>query len=229
MDTERKSILGYAAIILAVVALRAGLELFPVDHPQARQSLLQWKEILLLAAMGLAALRLAPRAGFADLWDRRVGAVGRFVVPLGLGAAFAALTAGESLLHHWPNFHVPFPQSVFVYGSAAVLYEVKYHLLPVVLVVWLAYDLGAGARWGRAWFWTVAVLLSLYEPLHQVPAMVRMGMVSGSPWVAASFAKIFLASLVPLYLFRRSGFLALVGFRFATYMLWHVLWPAVYF
>ncbi len=109
MDTEKKSALSYLLLILAVVVLRAGLALFPVDHPQARQSLLQWKEILLLAAM------------------------------------------------------------------------------------------------------------------------VRMGMVSGAPWLAASSAKIFLASLVPLSLFCRSRFLALVGFRFATSMLWHVLWPAVCF
>jgi hypothetical protein len=229
MDTERQSALSYLAIIGAVLLLRTGLAMFPVDHPQAHQSLIQWTEILLLAPIGYALLRLAPRAGFPDLWDEGVGVVGRFIVPLALGVVFAGLTVVESLVHHWPNFHVPFPQSIFVYGSASVLYEVKYHLVPVVLIVWIVYDLGLGEKWGEKAFWIVAILLSLYEPLHQMPGMVRMHMVSGTPWIAASFAKIFVTDLVTLYLFRRSGFFALVGLRFSTYMLWHVAWPLVYF
>ncbi len=229
MNSARRSALWYGALVLGVLLLRSALAAFPVDHPQARQSLLHWKDMALLLAMGFALVRLAPRAGFPDLCDDRTSAVGRFLVPLGLGVLFGVLTIGESLLHHWPNFHVPWPQSLFVYGSASVLYELKYHVLPLVLIVWAAYDVGAGDRRGRAVFWAAAVVISVYEPLNQLPNMVKMGMVSGAPWIAASFAKIFLGNLVPLVLFRRSGMLALIGFRFATYMVWHVAWPALHF
>lgn len=229
MTTEKKSALAYAVLILFVIVLRVALTLFPVDHPQARQALIQWKEIFLLAAMGFALVRLAPRAGFPDLWNDQVSQTSRFLVPAGLAILFAGLTMAESLLYQWPNFHVPFPQSVFVYGSASVLYELKYHLMPMVLIVWAGYDLGLGDTGGRRLFWIVAILVSVYEPLNQLPGMVKMGMVSGTFSIAASGTKIFLGNLVPLYLFRRSGLLAMIVFRFVTYMLWHVAWPVLYF
>lgn len=229
MSDLRKSTLTYGLIFLVVILFKAGLTLFPADHPQTRQSLIQWNEILLWGAVGFGLLRLAPRAGFPDIWDEGVSQVRRFLVPLILGVGLAGLTIGESLVHGWPDFHVPFPQSVFVYGSVSVLYEIKYHLLPIVLIVWIAFDLKLEKRWQSIFFWTVAILLSLYEPFNQIRLMVKMKMVSGTLWTAASFIKIFLANLVPLYLFKRSGFFSLVGFRFGSYLVWHIIWPVIYF
>ncbi len=229
MAETKKNALTYGLIVLVILLFKFSLILFPVDHPQTRQSLLHVNEILLWTSVGFGLLRLAPKAGFPDIWEKGIGQVQRLLVPFAGGVVLALLTIGESLLHGWPNFHVPFPQSVFVYGSASVLYEIKYHLLPIVLIVWIACDLELEKKWENIFFWVVAGLLSLYEPFNQIRGMLKAGMVSGALWICITFLKIFLANLIPLYLFKRSGFFGLVGFRFGAYLGWHIIWPAVYF
>jgi hypothetical protein len=218
----------FAGLILTVILSKVVYTLAQLDDPIVEQGVNSWLGILLVAGLGFLALKLAPRAGFPDLWDERVSNRQRFLMPMIVGIIFGIgqvilvpLTLGLEI----PM--VAFPLAVPVYLSGGILMEMVFHLIPVVLLVWFFADILLKQRWQEQVFWIVAILLSLLEPVAQTAGMVQMGLISSPVLAAILFGFIFAANLVPLYFFRRYGFLAPVAWRLSNYLIWHIIWPII--
>jgi hypothetical protein len=123
---------------------------------------------------------------------------------------------------------VAFPLSVPVYLSGGILMEMVFHLIPVVLLVWFFANVLLRNQWQEKVFWVVAILLSLLEPVAQTVGMYQMGILSNPILAVVLFGFIFAANLVPLYFFRRYGFLAPVTWRLSNYFIWHIIWPIIF-
>ena len=98
--------------------------------------------------------------------------------------------------------------------------EVFYRLLPIPLLLWLISNVALRGRGQDQVFAALAALTSLIEPVTQdLPALQRPELA-----VAASvvFVIDYALNLVQAILFRRSGFLAAILMRVATYAVWHV-------
>ncbi len=225
----RNRTLAYLAPAALAVAARIALDLYPVDHPVAQAPMLGWPALLLVLALGYPALLLAEREGCAPAWAGRGAAAPRLLAPALLGLAFAGVEIGVSLLRDFPNFHAPFPGSIPTYLAFGTVYEIRYHLLPLGVGLWVAGRLLLRGRRSGLVFWAAALAISLREPLGQIGGLRAMGLIEGPFWTVFFFAFVFAANLVPLYLFRRHGLFALLVFRLANYALWHVAWPAVVF
>ena len=100
----------FAGLILAVILSKVVYTLAQLNDPIVEQGVNSWLGILLVAGLGFLALKLAPRAGFPDLWDERVSNRQRFMLPIVVGIAFGigqvilvSLTLG--LVPVFPAFH----------------------------------------------------------------------------------------------------------------------------
>ena len=153
---------------------------------------------------------------------------GIFFRKLLLGVLFGVYEIGKSLILHYPNFHVPFPVSVPVYVSGGTLYEIKYHLIPIIAASVILVKI-LGKRYATPVFWTLALALSVYEPWKQVASMVEWKIINSTFWITESAVMIFVANIVPFYFLKKHGFVSMLIMRLTTYFIWHIIWPPIYF
>ncbi|AKB84521.1 hypothetical protein [Methanococcoides methylutens] len=229
MDKLTSSDRTFIGLIVVMVLGKATWEYFDVNHPIVQQWTATWSAIIVVALLGAVCIKLAPKAGFPEIWDQKIPNKQRIVIPILLGIGFSIIEILVGLALQLPNIHVKFPLSIPVYVSGGIFLEILYHLIPVVALTWLISTiLLKGERQNQA-FIAVAILASLWEPVMQITGMQQMGMLTSAFFAVGLFIFIFAGNLIPITLFRKYGFLAPVIWRLADYSIWHVIWPILYY
>jgi hypothetical protein len=166
---------------------------------------------VLLVALGLLGVWLAPRTGFTDLFDAQVSNRQRFGRPL---LVYTWVIHPEPVTELTP-FMQPFPYSILLYSSGALYTDCLYRLIPLPLLMWLVGGLILRNPKTEWLFWVLALLSSLVEPIEQL--------LTDSPvLIAYSFGTGYAMNLIQAVFFRRYGFLACLSVRLGHYTLWHV-------
>ncbi|MBN1221495.1 MAG: hypothetical protein JXM69_21420 [Anaerolineae bacterium] len=218
----------FLGLIAIIVLSKVIWTLAQLDDPIVRQGVNSWFGIILITGLGAVALKLAPKAGFCELWDPTVSNRQRLIIPIMVGAAFGIMQIGlVSLMLGLEIPMVGFPLSIPVYLSGGILMEILYHLIPMALLMWFITGVLLKGKWQEQVFWIMAILLSLLEPVAQTMGMYQMGILSNALLATILFGYIFAANLTPLYFFRKYGFLAPVVWRLANYLIWHIIWPTI--
>lgn len=170
--TRKISFYSYLGIAAAVCASKAVIMLSDLKHPLARSATLHWSHILLILGIGFVVTVYAPYGEIKNSPGGYEKIKQWLVLPVLLGVLFGVYEIGKSLILHYPNFHVAFPFSIPVYVAGGTLYEIKYHLIPIVaasiILLWVFKK-----RHASAIFWVLALALSVYEPWKQVTALVN--------------------------------------------------------
>jgi len=134
---------------------------------------------------------------------------------LALGAVLALPPIAIDLAMPFPRgMNLPLPGALFFYLAIALVAEVVFHLVPLA-----ALNALLPRRVSRLWLFLPVVFV---EPLFQ--AMVTDGPALQS-WLV--IGNVSLISATQLWLFRRYGFVAMIGVRLAFYLFWHILWGAL--
>ncbi|MEL4305713.1 hypothetical protein [Methanococcoides sp. LMO-2] len=229
MDKLTSSNRTFIGLIVMMLLGKATWEYFDVNHPIVQQWTATWSAIIVVALLGAVCIKLAPKAGFPEIWDQKIPNKQRIVIPILLGIGFSIIEILVGLVLQLPNIHVQFPFSIPVYVSGGIFLEILYHLIPVVALTWLISTILLKGEKQNQVFIAVAVLASLWEPVMQITGMQQMGMLTSAFFAVSLFIFIFAGNLVPIILFRKYGFLAPVIWRLADYSIWHVIWPLLYY
>src|SRR5215470_13844611 len=229
---SRRSVLTYLGLIAYLVAVKIVLGLASITGVVASQEqLFGWPVIVGLAVLGSVSVWLAPRAGLPELWDVRVSARARWLLPALAGGALGALTL---LIHELTGFatvlakaanistiNVAFPGSLLFYSGGAIVLESTYRLILIVFPLWLTSTVVLRGRARTPVFWALALAIAVLEPLTQ------MSIVSGHPVMPLLGLYMYAINVIEFYLLWRGGFLAPVAFRIGFYLFWHVLGGAL--
>jgi hypothetical protein len=230
-------LVGYLALVKTVI-----LPLFPPIAIDAVNAVFSWPVILIFSLLGLVGVWLADRTGFMPALDPRVSNRQRYGIPLLVGGGIGALaslldlvTKGTQFLAEnmgVESFNTDYPLSLFVYTSGTVIVESLFRLFPFPVLLWLISYVVLKKRWQEPTFWTLAILLSLMEPLFQLIGQM-------TPEVMANFWPFFVALFLPFlltnypmgiaqaYVFRRFGFLASFTLRMGYYIIWHIVYGSL--
>jgi hypothetical protein len=122
-----------------------------------------------------------------------------------------------------PSMNVPFPASIAHYTCGGVLQECLFRIGPIPILTWVFGKLlfRDGAK--PAVFWTVAIVLSLLEPVGEAAMMAR-----AYPVLALTSASVgVFGNVAWVALYRRYGWPVLIIVRVVLELGWHVVWPAV--
>jgi len=223
ISTSDKTFFGLVLILIIAKVIWAS---FQLDHPIVQQSINSWVAVVLAAALGFVALKLAQRTGFPDMWDEEISNQQRFVIPVLFGLGFAVIQIIlVTLVLRLDIPMVKFPLSIPVYLFGGIILEIFYRLIPMVFLVWLISNLLLRKRWQEQVFWVVAILLCLVEPVMQTIGMYQMGIITDILLTAILFVFVFAGNLIPTYFFRKYGFLAAIVWRLTDYLIWHIIWP----
>jgi len=164
------------------------------------------------------------------------------LIPLGIGGVIGTLaslldlvTKGTQFIAEnmgVDSFNTDYPLSLFVYTSGTVIVEALFRLFPFPVLLWLISYVILKKRWQEQTFWTLAIILSLLEPLFQLIGQM-------TPEVMQNFGRFFVTLFLPMlltnypmgiaqaYVFRRYGFLASFTLRMGYYIIWHIVYGSL--
>ena len=174
---------------------------------------------VVVAALGAAALRVLPGPPRVE---EGVGVGVPNPLPIGwitaVGALLTLPAIGMDLLGAFPrDLNAPLPGSLLVYPSIAVLAELVFHVIPLAVAEAAARATGAGTGIRRGGL----VLACLLEPAMQV----LWGLGRSPGWANVLVGvHLVLFNALGLFVLRRRGFPAVVLYRLAYYLIWHIAW-----
>lgn len=223
MKRQSISALTYLGLIAVLVVVQVLFTFAPVDCIVPAQAVaLTWQAVIVAAVLGFVGLVLARKTGFPTMWDAQISNKQRFLIPalVGLGAGTLILVL-FGLVQPLNDVNVEFPLSIPFYLYGGIFSEILYRLFPIPLFVWLISSALLKNRWQEQVFWLIAVLTSLLEPLGQAAGLAQSGASALS--LALGFGIVFGINLLAAYLFRKSGFLALLAMRLSLYSVLHIV------
>ena len=223
------SIITYLLIFVVIVVLRLLLSLFPSGQIASQMvNLTDTFSIGAIWLVGWVGVFLAPRAGFAEMWQVEISNLKRWLIPFLIGLGFGLLSIifdkiqplGEASL-------IKFPASLVAYPLAGILEEIIFRLFLTTTFVWLISNMVLRGRHQVGVFWGVAVFLGVFYTLSQV-SLYQSLMGTLDLFIAAQFFVMIGANfIVTAYLYRKYGFLAAISLRMGDYLLWHIIWGAI--
>jgi hypothetical protein len=215
-----------AALIGFMVLVKLAFARLGLQAPIPSQDLaLSWRMIALTAGMGVVGVALSDRLGVPGFWGSGVSAWLVFALPAALGLVYGAWMVLTDLPRPAP-VHLEGPFSPLFYAYGAILLEVLLRLFAVTVLVSLAVlAFGHGAeRWA---FWLAAGVAALYEPSPYMISTAREATgLRKARALGFLLRPLFLTNVLQGYLFWAYGFLATLTFRWAAYLLWHVVYGA---
>jgi hypothetical protein len=227
--------LAAAALVFLLQEGASQLPAVPLPAPRPVLALVNFTVMLVVyGGLGFIGLRLAPRIGFAGIWDESVPCRLRVAIPalagMALGVLFILADVIFSKVHGLgPLPHPPFPASLIASIVAGIGEEVVFRLFFIVFWVWLLSRVVRGKRKLDAVFVVVTAVSALLFTAGHVPAVMHLfglEQVGDVPLTLAAELLVLNGSLsvVAALFMRRWGILAAVGVHFWTDVVWHVLW-----
>ncbi|HEY0528370.1 MAG TPA: hypothetical protein VGD02_06045 [Gemmatimonadaceae bacterium] len=225
---SERSLATYGLLVALLLVCKLVFVLLPVSYYLRDQaSAFAWPTLLGIILFGFAGLLLAPRAGFADMWDEHVSNTRRFALPVVDGIVYGLVTIVALDLLNPSDVHIAFPASILFYTYGGIFLEILLRLFGLTLLTWVLAAVAGAVKLPRSeevGFWIANVVVSLYEPMPYILEQLAKTPPRGDPgiWIHWAFEPLFLANLLTGYIYRRFGFLSAVVLRLSFYAVWHV-------
>jgi len=222
----RRSTIAFIATGLLFIVITLLFQYYPGDFPVRGQTeAFTWPlvgAILLLGTLGRCAERsIGFPDAFADWTLERRG----LLIAVATGLAYGALTivlpgSNPLVFAEWP--HVAWPWSVPFYAFGAIFLEFLLRLGALCILVWFVHVVILRRRWLMPVFWTVNLVVALYEILP-----MTMEAAADGDWgavVATPLQPLYWTNVFEGWLLLRFGWFAPVAFRLVFYLVWHILY-----
>jgi hypothetical protein len=221
---QKRIFIGIIGLLLLVKLLDLA---FPISAAGPRQASYPWVELLLIAALGWLGIILAERINIPKMWNRKFlkCPISFFYAGIGIGAAFMLYDS----IAHIGDISVGLPASLLFYIWGAVSTEVIMHLFPVAFLTWL---FGFFIRQKDILFWVFASIVSVVSAASMLAAFGNPAIPLVKPGIALLGLlgiMVFAAEMVSFRLLKGYGLLASIIYRLSFYLVWHIIWPFVYY
>ncbi|NPV50823.1 MAG: hypothetical protein HPY60_06455 [Candidatus Methanofastidiosum sp.] len=191
-----------------------------------------WIEIALAFILGYIGIRISDKVGIPSMWDPKVSNKNRFLLPIVVGILIGVIFITFDYYAKIGNMSVGFPLSILFYLWGGIYSEAVLHLFPVTLLVFLFSSKLLKGRYNKEVYWIFSVLLGLTSAFGMVMAFSIPGVPihASSVYVIYSIGfLIFITELTVLYILRKYGFLSAISTRLSFYLIWHIIWPLIFY
>jgi hypothetical protein len=230
---SHKALIALLAFLVLAKLVAMGVHI-PFQNAGQR-ALFGWKSIIFFMALALLGTGFAHIVGFPGMWEKEVSDRNRIWLPLAigvvLGTALLAFDRGIGFAQLYAKAAgtvmstPPFPYSALFQVFAGVGAAILYNLFSLAFTVWFFGTLLLARKWPSGTFWTMALVVSLWEPLTMASqrhwALFRLGPLSAG--IMAILALIYVMDLVSVVLLRRFGFVATLVLRVSAVAVWHII------
>jgi hypothetical protein len=223
------SVLIYWVILVVIVILRLLFSLFPSEQIASQMvNLTDNLSIGSIWLVGWVGVFLAPRTGFADMWQKDITNLKRWLIPFLIGLGFGLLSIIFDLLQPLGEGSlIKFPASLVAYPLAGILEEIIFRLFLTTTIVWIISEILLRGRWQEVVFWGTSIFLGIFYTLSQLNLYQNLTETLDILVLLQFFTMIAATFIVAAFLYRKFGFLAALSMRMGDYLLWHILWGAI--
>jgi len=218
----------YFRLIVFMVFLKIIFFFTPFNHIIPKPKVDMFALIVFLVfVFGFIGLSLARKAGFPEIWDRRISNRERFISPMICGVAFSSIIMLIDIIEPIGNVYSWFPLSMPYYLFGRVVSEIDLYLFPLPLFIWILMQVLHKRKLKDMIFKPAAMIFCLYEPICTLLIMLKMdlpGQFLEWYFLCEIFLSVYIFSLFSAYFFRKAGFLAALTMRFSFYTMWHLVW-----
>jgi len=223
------SVVVYVCIGLAIAMLRLLISAFPPGQIAPQMvNLTDMLSIFFIWLVGWVGVTLAPRTGFASMWQAEISHTRRLLLPGLVGIGIGSVTViFDALQPLGEGSLVSFPASVVAYPLAGILEEILFRLFLTTTLVWIISNMLLRGRWQEAVFWGIAAFLGIFYTISQVDLYSSLVGAIDYLILARFFVVIAADFILAAYFYRRYGFLAALSLRLGDYLVWHIIWGAI--
>jgi hypothetical protein len=226
----KRSTFLFAGLSLTLAVIKLLLGVFLVDLPLGEQvAAFTWTLVLAIIAIGFAGLLADRASGLPDpLTDAardwrgiRLGTI--------TGAIYGLITIGMYIWHptHSPLNpgvgwdHVRLPWSIPFYTFGAIFLEYLLRLGALCIGFWLIFVLVLRRHFRLPAFWSLNLIVALYEIWPYLAQDLHAGRWSGV--ALSALQPLYLSNVFEGWLLLRYGWFTPIVFRLAFYLFWHIL------
>jgi hypothetical protein len=223
----------FVGIILILISIKLFDIIVSPNHIYpGRVASFSWVEIGLVAIFGFMGLKLSEITGFPAMWDQEISNKQRFLYPVIVGLLFGLIFMLFDSQASIGDMSVGFPLSILFYLFGGIFSEIVLHIFPVTFLIWLISNVVLKKKIQNQVFWVAAIGISLFDAISMIMAFnnpnIPLQISSTFLMIVLAFL-IFINELVTLYFFRIYGFLSPIVLRLSFYLMWHIIWPVLFY
>ena len=191
-----------------------------------RIAVFPWLEILITLVLGIIGLFLYKKTrlpGFEEIRKRKA-----IIISIGAGLGFSILLVIIDAFARIGDISVGWPLSIIFYIWGSISTEIIFRLFAISLIVWLFSNVIFRKKHNTQIYWIGSAILSLIVVASMVMGLMQIANLSILTLLLIGIIVI-ISELASFKLLRKYGFLSNLVFRMSFYLIWHILWPVVFY
>ena len=221
---EHSQLRAYLAVSLCIFVFTIILTVFPTERFSLFfgdiPALLVIPMIILL---GFGCMKLILSRGWFSIYEREnLRQLPRFSIVAVLFLLGAILI--DVIFPYPEDVNLLLPKSALFYPIMGYVVEILFHMTPLIILLGVLVTMFKNADREKILFVCI-MIVSLIEPVFQY----MFDSTIGKPLLLEIFdgTRLFLFSVVQLYILKRYDFISMYSFRLVYYLLWHILWGSI--
>ena len=221
-------------IIFALITIMILIKIFdaifnPNKTFSGRTAAFLWIEIITVTILGLLGSFLYKKIKLPEL--NRINKKAILTSAL-YGIGFGILFVTYDSIAKIGYMSVGFPLSIIFYIWGAITSEVIFRLFAISLFVFLISNFLFKKKYNKQVYWTGAVILSLITAISMLMAFTNPEIPLNKPTpilYATLGILVFASEIFSFKLLKKNGFLSPLTFRLSFYLIWHIIWPPLFY
>lgn len=226
MEKKDATFLTFILIMLLIKVLDTAIN--PVHVFPGRTASFPIIELVAVVLCGYISLILSSKIYLPEMWTDSVSDRQRLVYPFIIGITCGLAFWVFDYYARIGDMSVGFPMSLPFYLWGAVSTEILMHIFPFTVILYFSRN----ARHKDTIFYSVAFLLSGLAAMSMAAAFSIPDIpitASSNYIIIIAGVMVFITELLIMYLYKRYGMLAPVSMRLGFYVMWHIIWPLLFY
>ena len=230
MDQQEKTISGMIAGMLLIKLF--DMMISPNHIFPGRTAEFSWIELLIVAILGLLAVKLSGKTDIPDMWNETIRNKKGIIASFGLGSILGLCFVAFDFFFKIGDINVGWPLSILFYTWGGISQEIIMHYFPLVLLLWIFVTKIFRGKYYTIIYWIISLAISIISAIGMVGAFGNPNIPLDAKYTfvpAVIGFLVFVSELILFKMMKRYGFIASLCTRFGFYAVWHVIWPIVFY
>ncbi len=197
-----------------------------------RTAVFSFLEILIVLFFGGIGLLCYKKIGLPEFLNKKFKTKKAILISIGLGLGFALLFAIYDSIAKIGDMSVGLPISILFYIWGAIASESIFRLFAIGCFSWFFGNLILRKKYNKQVYWILAVIFSGIAVFSMLSAFsipdVPLNRPNDSLFIVLG-CLVFVSELAAFKLLKKYGFLSPLIFRLSFYLIWHMIWPVVFY
>ncbi len=191
-----------------------------------------WIEILAVFTLGYIGLAISRRIKLLEVFNEKESKKNTLLFPFLIGLGLGVVFISFDFVFKIGDINVGWPLSGPFYLWGAISQEIISHFFPVLLLTWGISALFFRNKYKNKIYWAIAFLLGLAGSIGMISAFNNPNIPLNESFNFVPYViglMVFIGELVIFKILKKYGLISAIFTRLGFYMIWHIIWPIVFY